>query len=425
MSRRLILRRIAVLGALALAASCDSSRDVVGPPVPPTPADPIFASYVAIGNSITAGFQSNGINDSTQRQSYANLLATAMHTRFNYPSLAMPGCSAPIANTQTGALVTTGTPAGATPLPCSGRTVAADTFEILNNVAIPGARVLDPTSVSTVASNTLTGIILKGKTQVEQALRADPTFATIWIGNNDVLVAGLSGIVVPTPGLGEGIISSQAKFEASYDLLMSQLLAGAPGLKGVLIGVAKVNNLPSLSSGALIASSPTIQAGLKQATGTTVVVHPNCVGSASLINVPSLIGAIRTYVATNGTSGHPPVVACEKSSAPYPAPVGNIYVLDAGEQTTLTSAIDGYNAYIQAKAAASGFAYYDPNILFAAKRASMEIPPFPNLGSPTATFGTLISLDGIHPSAAAHKIIANELIGVINAKYGTSLTPVP
>ena len=425
MPRISILARAALLSGVVVLVSCNTSRDVIGPPPSPTPASPIFSSYVAIGNSITAGFQSNGINDSTQRQSYANLLAAAMNTRFNYPSLAMPGCPAPIANTQTGALVTTGTPAGASPLPCSGRTIPADTFEVLNNVAVPGARVLDPTSVSTVASNTLTGIILKGKTQVAQALRAEPTFATVWIGNNDVLVAGLSGIVVPTPGLGEGIISDQAQFQSSFDLLMSQLLAGAPGLKGVLIGVAKVNNLPSLSSGGLIASSVTIQNALKQATGTTVVVHPNCVGSSSLINVPSLIGAIRTYVASGGASGHPPIVACEKNSAPYPAPVGNIYVLDAGEQVTLTNAIDGYNAYIQDKATATGFAYYDPNVLFAAKRASGEIPPFPNLGSTNATFGPLISLDGIHPSGAAHKLIANELIDVINGKYDTSLQHTP
>ena len=38
---------------------------------------PFMARYVAIGNSITAGFQSNGINDSTQRRAYPHLLAIA------------------------------------------------------------------------------------------------------------------------------------------------------------------------------------------------------------------------------------------------------------------------------------------------------------------------------------------------------------
>jgi lysophospholipase L1-like esterase len=417
------LGRVAALGAvLALAASCSQTRDVINAPLPPTPNNAIFASYVAIGNSITAGFQSNGINDSTQRQSYARLLATSMNTPYRYPSLAMPGCAAPIANTQTGALVTTGVAAGSVALPCSGRTVAVDTNEILNNVAVPGARVLDPTSVSSVASNTLTQIVLKGKTQVQQALRAKPTFVSIWIGNNDVLVAGLSGFLTPVPGVSPGIVSTQTVFQTNYDAMTSQLVAGAPGLKGLLVGVAKVQYLPSLSQGGVIAASPTIQAGLKAATGTTVTVHPNCTASSALINVPSLIVAIRKYVANpSDPAGHPPVVACDKNSAPYPAPIGDIFVLDPNEQTTLNAAIDGYNNYISAKAATLGFAYYDPNILFAAKRANGEIPPFPNLASSNATFGALISLDGVHPSAAAHAQLASAMIAAINAKYGTTL----
>ena len=67
----------------------------------------------------------------------------------------------------------------------------------------------------------------------------------------------------------------------------------------------------------------------------------------------------------------------------------------------------------------------DCDTLFLAKRTNGEIPPFPNLASATLTFGNLISLDGVHPAAAAHQLIANELIGVINAKYGTSLSRVP
>jgi hypothetical protein len=418
------LTRVAALGAvLAVAASCSQTRDVLMAPTAPTPNNAIFSSYVAIGNSITAGVQSTGINDSTQRLSYARLLAVSMNTTYKYPSLAMPGCTAPLANTQTGALVTTGIPTGATAIACYGRIVAADTNEILNNVAVPSARVLDPTSVFTVASNTLTQLFLKGKTQVQQALRAKPTFASIWIGNNDVLIAALSGILVPYSTVSPGIVSTQAQFQTSYDAMMSQLLAGAPGLKGILIGVAKAQYLPLLSSGGLIASSAAIKAGINQAAGTAVTVMPNCTGSASFVNVPSLIVAIKKYVANNADpAGHPPVISCDPAtSAPYPAPVGNIFVLDASEQTTLNNAIDGYNNYISAKANTLGFAYYDPNVLFAAKRATGEIPPFPNFASATATFGTLISLDGVHPTGAAQLLLANGMITQINLKYGTSL----
>ena len=412
------LARVAALGAvLALGTSCSQTRDVISAPPALVPNNPMFASYVAIGNSITAGFQSNGINDSTQKVAYPRLLATSMNTAYRYPSLAMPGCGAPIANTQTGALVATGVPAGAAQLPCYGRTVAADTNEILNNVAVPGARVLDPASVTTVASNTLTQIFLKGKSQVQQALRAQPTFASVWIGNNDVLQAGVTGFLTPVAGVSPGIVSTQPQFQASYDSLISQLTTGAPGLKGVLIGVVQVSGVPVLSSGDTISKmSATNRALLNAATGKTVTISPECTGSASLVNLPLLIPQIKS-------GAHPAIIACAKGI--YPAPVGDIFVLDAAEQATLGAAINGYNTYIAAKAAAIGFAYFDPNPTLATQRANNTIPRLPNFSSATATFGTLISLDGIHPSEAGQKLIANAIIPAINTKYGTTLPLAP
>ena len=86
-----------------------------------------------------------------------------------------------------------------------------------------------------------------------------------------MLVAGLSGILVPVPALGQnGIISTQAQFQTSYDAMISQLTAGAPDLKGVLIGVAQVANLPSLSAGGLIAATPRIQAAITAVAGKPV-----------------------------------------------------------------------------------------------------------------------------------------------------------
>ena len=284
--------------------------------------------------------------------------------------------------------------------------------DILNNVAVPGARVLDPTSATTVASNALTTFILGGKTQVEKAIQADPTFVTIWIGNNDVLQPALSGLFQP-------IVSTQAQFQTAYDAMIAQLQAGAPDLKGgVLIGVAKAQYLPSFTTGALLFATPAAQGAINAATGKTVLIDASCQNSTSLINIVSLIPAIRS-------GAHPAIIACAKGICP--APVGDVYVLDPAEQTTLNAAIQAYNDYIQQKAGAIGFAYYDPNTLFAAKKATGEIPPFPDFASKNATtqtYGTLISLDGVHPTALAHKLIANDLIKVINDTYHTALQPV-
>src|SRR5205823_16827 len=171
-------RAAVALTIVALVAACgDSNNAVLGPQ--PTGVNSIFQSYVAIGNSITAGYQSSGINDATQQAAYPKLLAAQMGTRYAYPSLFATGCPAPIINFQTQAR-----PTGAPP--CALRNPLSVT-STLNNVAVPGATSFDPTTSSTVFSNTLTSLFLGGKTQVQKALEANPTFLSIWIGNNDVL----------------------------------------------------------------------------------------------------------------------------------------------------------------------------------------------------------------------------------------------
>ena len=408
------LTRVAAVGAVMALAACEAKRDILMPTFSDN--NGIFQSYVALGNSITAGYQSGGINDSTQRQSYARLLATQMGTQYHYASLNMPGCPAPIANTQTGALVTTPFPAGTVLQPCYLR-AATSVTDVLNNVAVPGARVLDPISGSTVASNALTTFILGGKTQVQRALDAHPTFATIWIGNNDVLQAGLTGFLAPVTGVSPGIVSTLAQFQASYDAMIKQLTDSAPGVKGVLIGVAQVAGVPTMSAGdTIFKMSATNRALLNAATGKTVTIDASCSGSTALVDLPQLIPQIKS-------GAHPAIIACAKGI--YPAPVGDIFVLDDAEQATLKGVIDSYNTYIKGKADAIGFAYYDPNPLFAVQRATNAIPRLPNFASATATFGSLISLDGIHPAAAGHRLIANDLIAAINTKYGTTLAPVP
>jgi lysophospholipase L1-like esterase len=410
------LGRVAALGAVVGLAACEAKDTVLGPTTIGT--GDIFHSYVALGNSITAGYQSGGINDSTQRQSFARLLAVQMGTQYHYASLAGRGCTPPIANGLTGALSGTGSTAATCDLRAS-----ASVTDILNNVAVPGARVLDPVSSSTVASNALTTFILGGKTQVAKALDAKPTFASIWIGNNDVLTAGLTGLITPggpyNAAFGSpGIVSTEAQFETSYDAMIKQLTDGAPGVKGVLIGVVQVSGVAALTAGSVIAGSPAAQAAINAGTGKTVFIHPNCAGSTSLIYLQKMLALIAA-----GTL--PPAIVCQPGTTGFPAPIGDALVLDPAEQTTLTAAINGYNAYIAAKAAAIGFAYYDPNPLLASLKANGTVPPIMNFASGPATFGTVFSLDGIHPAAAGHVLIANQLIGAINAKYGTSLALVP
>jgi lysophospholipase L1-like esterase len=295
---------------------------------------------------------------------------------------------------------------------CALRATSSIT-DVLNNVAVPDARVLDPTTPSTPASNALTTFILGGKTQVNRALDAHPTFTSIWIGNNDVLVAGYTGYLTPTTVVGAsspGIVSTQAVFQTNYDAMLKQLTDSMPDLEGVLIGVAQIPSIPLMTLGDVIYTS---RAGLLP-----IVVNPNCQGSTALVTLPRLIPLIRAGL-------HPGQISCVKGADPTDARVGDEYVLDAQERVTLTAAIDAYNAYIRSKADAMGWAYWDPNPPLAALKGTAASLAFPNFASTTAPFGTAFSLDGVHPSAEGHRIVANSLIAAINAKYAVSIPAVP
>ena len=422
--------RGALLAALAgTLIGCTGDTHVVMP----TPTNDLFRSYVSLGNSITMGFQSLGVNDSTQRASYAYQLARQMHTRFAYASLAAPGCPPPVVNLLTGARTGPIPPGG-----CALRDKNSVTAT-LNNVAVYNAFSVDPTSPTTANSNAFTTLVLGGKTQVQKALEADPTFATIWIGNNDILSASGSGILTPVPNVSPGL-TPLATFQTNYDAMVSQLVAGAPNLKGgVLIGV--VNALGAavfFPAGAL--ASPAFRGGFDQVAGfnpassdpakrTPLTIDPNCAALPSTLVYFGIAKEITNFrndstKAPSARAGHPPIISCGPSTLGFPAPVGDVFILTPSEQTTVFAAVTAYNAYIQQKAASIGFAYLDPNKGLDSLRAAGQIGPVPNLAAPTAVFGKWVSLDGVHPATPTHALLTNYLIDVINAKYATSLVKV-
>lgn len=353
----------------------------------------LFARYVSLGNSITAGYQSGGIVDSTQAESYAVLLAHQAGTRFAIPALAYPGCPPPIVNFQTEARLD-----GGTATSCSLR-AATSVTTILNNVAVPGAAVIDPTAQTSPNSNPLTTFILGGESQVQRALDADPTFVSVWIGNNDVLTQALSGFATGSP-------TAVDTFDTRYDLMMQQLTSGAKGLKGILIGVVDVTQIPALFPVDSLLDDPILRAEFNAAAGTSVPIATDCNAAHALVSI-DIVPAIR--------SGEVAQVDCA-TAAPF--------TLDTIKQGIVSQTVAAYNAHISADAASAGFAYVDVNPVLAALKATGAVPTVPNFASGTSPFGAFITLDGIHPSALTHEYIVNVLIGAINKKYGVAIDTV-
>src|SRR6266550_3197527 len=409
----------AVLGFALVATACNN--DQLNRPFGSTPFDPLFDRYVSMGNSITAGFQSGGINDSTQLQSYAVLLAQAMHSPFFSPLLNKPGCPPPYTNVFTGArYAVPGQPFPSVATTCALRRIPNPAPPYISNTAVPGAEVidiyknLDPTS----NANSLTQFFLGGLTQTQMMERAHPTFVSVWIGNNDVL-----GAATNAANAGDStLITPIGTFQTNYGAMLDSIENAGP--KGVLlIGVANVvsvanrtglpptqppaNGVPFFSYGSTYYVLDAAGAIPGPFTAAVTCAPPR--GDSVLVPFP-LGGAL---IAAGGT------LTCNEPQTIQPA-----------ELVKLSTTVAAYNTYISGQATARGWTYVDPNpTLDSLKRIPTQVGFFPGFNAPCANnpppFGLAFSCDGIHPSAATHRLLAQKLRDAINAAYTTAIPPIP
>ena len=414
-------RSSAALLGLLLVAACHN--DELNRPFADTPVDPLFARYVSMGNSITAGVQSAGINDSTQQQSYAVVLARAMRSPFFPPLLRRPGCPPPYTNVFTRTRLTPpGFPAS-TDSSCYLRVIPPIPPPYISNTAVPSAEVLDIyRNVDTAANaNALTQFFLGGLTQAQMMAKAQPTFVSVWIGNNDVLGAATSST---NPG-DSTKITPVAVFQSRYDS-MTSLVAAAKPKGAVLIGVGNVTDVPFFSAGAIYWAIKN-KAALPDTFPTLFTVSANCAPGGTpgipgargdTVLVPFPYGAA-LLVAASPPNNQPRNLDCSDSV---------VAIVTPPELRRLVGAFLAYNAHIAAQATAHQWAYLDPNpTLDSLRTVATAVRPFPRLGQPCSAnpFGTAFSCDGVHPSAASQKLIAQKLREAINAAYSTAIPAIP
>ncbi len=396
---------------------------------PPTAVDPLFARYVSLGNSITAGFQSGGINDSTQQQSYAVLLAEQMGTTFNVPLLNKPGCPPPYTNVFTQEILGPAVPGG-----CALRSPNVPTY--LNNLAVPGAAVVDvfdPLGAGN-SSNALTTFIGGGQSQVDNARRVMPTFVTVWIGNNDALGAVLDA---SDPG-NAADVTSPATFAERYAAMLDSLDALGTIEGGVLIGAVQVGLAPYLTQGRVWKGFEAQFDALTTPLN-AFDVDNNCLGFQALtatdtawVSVPFPVGGPMLAEAQAKMDSVQAGTLAPQNLVPVVLDCSvDADVVTVDEMVNLFSSVAAYNGIIEQAATDHDWVYVDPNALLAQlvqdPSAIRSFPAFPGLPGVTPEqsqhepFGWALSLDGIHPSSATHVLVANALIAAINAKYSTSV----
>ena len=367
---------------------------------PPEAEDALFERYVALGNSITAGFQSGGINEATQEEAYPVLLAERMGTEFSIPAFNEPGCPAPLVNLLTGERA-----GGAGPEDCGLRRSPAP--ERLNNVAVPQATPLDicDNLADDARPNPLTVFILGGRTQAEAARAIEPTFSTIWVGNNDALGVATTGMLT------DETLTPLDAFQDRYSTMLEEL---GDDMEGLLVGVAHPVFVPFLSFGSVYWELQ--QMGELPE---NFQVDESCSadpeeGGEGVSFVPFSYGIEELLLPAMEDED----LEAELNCAQDPP------VLREDEVNEVTDRIQAYNQTISDLAEDRDWAFVDPNAVLQEADELGLIPIFPDFGNPEEPFGPLFSLDGIHPSGAFHEVAAATFLNVVNQHYDTDLEPI-
>ncbi len=204
--------------------SCDFSDDVKDVTTHSGTAD--FTTYIALGNSLTAGYQDGALYKSGQENSFPAMIAQGMNLSYEF--------SLPLMADDLGGIPTAGVPnkfilaataAGLKPVRAEG-TGTSTLQNIYNgntfhNLGVPGAKVAhllapgygNPAGlVATPATANPYYVRFASSTTssvIADALAAKPTFYSLWIGNNDVqyyeaivkqlVGAGAKGVVANIP----------------------------------------------------------------------------------------------------------------------------------------------------------------------------------------------------------------------------------
>jgi len=361
-----------------------------------------FTRYVAIGDSLTAGYMSSGLVQSSQVNSYPALIhrqATGGDAGFQQPLVSAPGIPALFHLVSLSPLVITR-------LPGQGQPVNLNVPQPYNNLGIPGATVFD---VLNTKSGGIYDLILRNPafqntTAIQQALALHPTFVTVWIGNNDALNAATSGIV------NDATLTPAAVFDAEYKTLLGAIAQNSSAKMAVAL-IPDVTTIPFVTTIPPVVVNP--------ATNKPVIVGGNPV---FLIGPHGQLGP-GDHVLLSAAGFLAQGIGIPAALGGTGLPLPDAVVLDAQETATITARIAAYNNTIRAAAGTVNAAVVDTNALLHELATSGIDVGGVEFTSAFLT-GGVFSYDGVHPTAFGYAFVANAFIDSINAKFGSSIPPV-
>src|SRR5690554_901070 len=228
-----------------------------------------LSKFVAVGNSLTAGYADGALYITGQNNSYPNIMAQ------QFEFVGGGDFTQPLMNDNIGGLLLGGNQiaenrlvlaVGADGNPSPVRLDGTPTTDItnklsgpFNNMGVPGAKsfhLVTPGygNVAGVPGGTANPYFARFASSenvkvIEDAAAQSPTFFSLWIGNNDILsyaTSGGSGVDqtgnIDPSTYGSNDITDPNVFASVYNAQVEALTAG--GAKGVLVNIPEVTSIP-------------------------------------------------------------------------------------------------------------------------------------------------------------------------------------
>lgn len=407
-----------------------------------------FSKYVAVGNSLTAGYSNGGLSNASQALSYPAILAQQF-AKVGGGSFVQPAFAAGQEN-GSGFLRFTGFNANGTPklenvtdktaytgatLPSGQNQLAAYTGAQPNNLAVPGISVLSSVSALTgglapygVINPFFNRLLPAAEAPSTDYLtyigRSSPTFFTMWLGSNDVLTYATAGGVASATNPFSAMTDT-TRFGIGYRALLATISKNGT-VKGAVANIPAVSALPYFTTVRVAAINASIKANPNLPNASTAGLFITTGKGEVRAALPTDL-LVLTSSAVIGTPSADP------ATNPFPVGVGyaptmsnplpSQYVLDADE----ISAINSRTAQLNSIIAKSARQYKQPVVDMNAFFSTIVNNGYAvNAVNNTTAYiaGNLFSLDGVHPTSRGYAVVANEFIRVINQTYNASVPQV-
>ncbi len=395
-----------------------------------------FSKYVSLGNSLTAGLMDNEVFRSSQLNSYPNILAQqfalAGGGEFKQPLMSddigfgrrlvlninpARNCDGSINTNEAPSLSPIPLALIDPKMPDSYNLSNQPSLAQSNNLGVPGARSFHLLAEGYGSMNPYYGRFAAdpaGGTILGQAMMQNPTFFSLWIGNNDILEYALDG--------GEGRpITSDEMFSAAIGGLIATLTSN--GAKGVVMNIPDITALPFfkyIQYNMLVLDDD--QAQMLTAAYSALGIKFNKGMNPFIIADAIRPGGMRQIKENEMIVLSIPQDSLKCAGWGSLKPIPEKYVLDETEIGNIIQATQRFNDIIKTAAESKDLAFVDANAIFKSALSGWVYDGMKfNL---TFVTGGIFSLDGVHLTARGNALTANFIIDAINAKYNSSIPKV-